>query len=222
MSILKPIKVAIADDHPLFLKGFAGLIAENPRYKIAFTVSDGIHLTKAIEQHKPDVLFMDVRMPILDGIKATKLILSLYPEIKIIGLSMDEQTDFVEGMLHAGAVGYIGKDSEVEEITQAIEDVYNDGFHFNKIVTPRLLEKLGIKYNIKREPKIQINLTSREFEVLMLMCMDKSTKQIAVKLNISEPTVGKHRENMHRKTGTHTSNGLVSFAYKNGIIKTNK
>ncbi len=152
----------------------------------------------------------------MNGIEATKLVKKYYPEINIIAISIEEHEEYVNSMLHAGAVGYICKDAFPEEVILAITDVYDKGFHLNRIVTPELLDKLGI--NTKPLSKELINLTDRELEVLILMCMDRSTKQIAEELGMATKTVDKHKENLYRKTNTHTSNGLVSFAYTNKLV----
>ncbi len=218
MKHTKIIKVAIADSHPLFVKGFAELISKHPRCVIAFCVYNGTDIIDAIKLNKPDIIFMDIRMPKMNGIEATKLVKKHYPEIKVIAISMEEHDDCVTDMLQAGAVGYICKDAQPEEVILAITDVYDKGFHLNRIVTIELLDKLGIIYNTEPQSKKTINLTERELEVLTLMCMDRNTNQIAKELNISTKTVGKHRENMHLKTGTHTPNGLVSFAHRHKLI----
>ena len=212
----KIIKVAMADDHPLFVKGFTEIISKHPRCKIAFCVYDGSDVIDAIKLNKPDIIYMDIRMGKMNGIEATKLVKKYYPEINIIAISMEEHEDCVTDMLQAGAVGYICKDAQPEEVILALTEVYDKGFHLNRIVTPELLDKLGI--NTEPQSKKLINLTDRELEVLILMCMDRNTNQIAKELNISTKTVGKHRENMHLKTGTHTPNGLVSFAHSHKLI----
>ncbi len=209
------IKIAFAENHAIFRKGFIAYMKDIKHIQIVSECENGKVLLEEIPKTNPDIIFMDVSMPVMGGVEATEKVRELYPDIPVIALSQDSA--YLPEMLKAGAVAYLEKDAAVQDIQDAIYSVYDHGFYYNKIVTEEVLIKLGIPL-----PEICIEedtdeLTPMELKVLELVCNDYTNSEIAVHLNISIRTVQKHRQKINRKTGTHSPIELLKFAIKNKL-----
>ena len=205
------IKVAIADDHKLFIEGIKSILSSEKNIDIVTEATNGLELVNAIEKGTiPNVIITDIRMPVMDGITATKYLNKIYPNIPILALSMYDQCADVIEMLKAGANGYVTKDVDKCELLLALKKLTRGEKYFSKNL-PENFSNWCPDAPLKED----INLTRREKEILALICKDRTTMQIANELNLSKFTVDTHRKNMHKKLGIKSNTGLVSFAHKN-------
>ncbi len=218
---MKIITLGIADDHELFRKGFISMLMMHPQYKFVLEAGNGQELLDKLEEVTPDIIFMDLQMPIMDGIQATELALERYPNIKIIVVSMFNEDRFVIHMLEKGVQGYLLKDSSPDEVEKAIQRVSEEGFYYNDFVSKAMHRKMAHRVPNKHPffpNACNITLSPREQEVLQLICDGLSTVEIGEKLFISVRTVEGHRLRVLEKTGTKSTPAAVSYAYKNHLI----
>lgn len=146
---MKPIKIAIADDYTIYRDGLKIGLTQDDNLEVMLEAGDGEDLIKGIETNMPDVIIMDLKMPVMDGMEATKHIKKKYPDMKILVVTMYDDEKFVIHLMEIGANGYLLKNAEAEEIRKAIYSVHETGYYFNNIVSNALLKKLVIKGNIK-------------------------------------------------------------------------
>ncbi|WPV00542.1 response regulator transcription factor [Mucilaginibacter sp. cycad4] len=215
---MKPIKIAIADDYTIYRDGLKIGLTQDENLEVILEAADGEDLIKGIETNMPDVIIMDLKMPVMDGMEATKLIKKTYPDIKILVVTMYDDEKFVIHLMEIGANGYLLKNAEAEEIRKAIYSVHETGYYFNSIVSNALLKKLVIKGNIKPSFKEGVELTEREQDVLKLICAEKTANEMGKQLFLSPRSVEGIRQRLIDKVGVRNTAGLVMFAVKNGII----
>lgn len=212
-------RVIIVDDHPIFRDGFKSFLSIQEHVDEVLEAENGKIFLEIIQKEKVDLAFMDINMPEKDGFEATEEAMALCPELKIIGISSFESTDYIDKMLQCGASGYILKDANREEINEAIKRVMNGGNYFSAKVLSKLTNRVVIN---QKEKRAQIDIptfTDREKEILQLFCNGLSRNEIAEQLFISERTVDKHRENLQAKAGVKNTVGLVLYSIKNKIVK---
>ena len=216
------IKLAIADDQKLFLKGLKFIIQTFEDVEIVAEATDGQELLDKIELTRPDVVLSDIKMPGMDGIEATKVIKSRYPDIKIILLTMYDDERLISHVMEIGASGYLLKDEDSEVVEEAIRSVMKKGFYFNDYVSRALLKQVKNKNKLTPTEILsnspQTSLSPRELEVLQLICQEMSTNEIAQKLFISARTVEGHRKKLLEKTEVKNVAGLVIYAVKNKLV----
>lgn len=215
---MKPIKIAIADDYTIYRDGLKIGLTQDENLEVMLEAGDGEDLIKGMETNMPDVIIMDLKMPVMDGMEATKLIKKKYPEMKILVVTMYDDEKFVIHLMEIGANGYLLKNAEAEEIRKAIYSVHETGYYFNNIVSNALLKKLVIKGNIKPSFKEGVELTEREQDVLKLICAEKTANEMGQQLFLSPRSVEGIRQRLIDKVGVRNTAGLVMFAVKNGII----
>src|ERR1700760_2303836 len=213
-----PIKVAIADDHALFRAGVKTALSVKKDVELIAEADNGMQLLNLLKHIQPDVLLLDIQMPIMDGLTTLPEVKRLYPGIRVIMLSMHNDHSMISRMMEIGANSYLTKDSDSETIYQAIKTCYEQEFFFNELTNKALLTGLRTK-----RPEIgaaqDVNLTEKELTVLKLMCEEKTTKEIADIVDISPRTVEAIRDKLKTKTGAKSMAGLVMYAVKNGIIQ---
>ncbi len=216
-----PVKVAIADDHVLFRKGLITILEMDDDIEVVLEVNNGKELVENLNQPLPEVILMDLKMPEMDGMEATKIIKEKHPEIKILILSMYDEEKFIIYCLELGANGYLLKNADPAEVTQAIRTVVAKDFYFNDHISTVMLKGLNQKSRPKGKPQWtnKIQLTNREKEVLELICHEYTTPEIGEKLFISHRTVEGHRKHLLEKTGAKNTAGLVVFALKHELIE---
>jgi len=215
---MKPIKIAIADDYTIYRDGLKIGLIQDENLEVMLEAGDGEDLIKGIETNMPDVIIMDLKMPVMDGMEATKHIKKKYPDMKILVVTMYDDEKFVIHLMKIGANGYLLKNAEAEEIRKAIYSVHETGYYFNNIVSNALLKKLVIKGNIKPSFKEGVELTEREQDVLKLICAEKTANEMGQQLFLSPRSVEGIRQRLIDKVGVRNTAGLVMFAVKNGII----
>ncbi|MEZ4774428.1 MAG: response regulator transcription factor [Bacteroidia bacterium] len=215
---MSKIKIGTADDHNLFRIGLSTLLEENPEFEIVLQASNGNSLLKAIPEAKPDIILLDLKMPVMDGIEAAEIIRNEYPAIRLIALSGYDKEDFILHMMEKGIHGFLNKNSEPEEVETAIYSVMENGFYFNDRISRIMLKGLLTKKRITPSFNSEVELSEREQEILELICKEYTNREISDKLAISVRTVEGYRTSMLQKIGARNTAGLVVFAYKNGII----
>jgi DNA-binding NarL/FixJ family response regulator len=212
------IKVAIADDHKIFRKGVILSLRPFTNIKFVQEAENGDDLLNGIAQAEPDVVLMDLRMPVKDGIETTKILSKLYPNIYIIILSMYEDERFVYHLMENGANGYLLKNAEPQEIRRAIMDVYEKGYYLNNFVNRVLLKKSHARQKVVPSLNNEITLSDKEKDVLRYICMEFTAHEIAQKMEISPRTVEAIKDRLMERFGSKNTAGLVFFAVKNNLI----
>ncbi len=217
------IKIVIADDELLFQKGISFILGREKNMEIIKEVSNGQELMDYLNSidDLPDVVLMDLKMPHLNGVEATKLMSSKFPTIKIIALTSYNTDSFIANMIHVGAVSYLVKNATPKEMIDTINEVYDKGFYYNDVVLKVINDGLispNQKAKLNKSSFSDDYLTNREREILQLICMQHSTAEIAEKLFISPRTVEGHRNSLLLKTESRNVAGLVVFALQNKII----
>jgi DNA-binding NarL/FixJ family response regulator len=215
---MNEIKVAIADDHKIFRKGVILSMRQYTNIKFVMEADNGEDLLAKIPESMPDVILCDLKMPIKDGIDATKLITKNYPEIRVIILTMYEDERFVGHLMDCGAAGYLLKSTEPAEIKRAIMDVMRTGFYLNPFVNKVLIKKNYSKQKFNPSLTSEVVLSEREKEVLTLVCMEYTAAEIAQKMDISARTVEAIKDRLMERFGAKNTAGLVFFAVKNNLI----
>jgi DNA-binding NarL/FixJ family response regulator len=201
----------LVDDHQLFRTGLKFVLEEMDGVKVSFEASDGYEFLEFLKITKPDIVLMDINMPGMDGVEATQKALQMYPDLNILVLTMFSDMEYYNTMIDLGVKGFILKDIDNQELKMAINRIHAGGNFFSQ----ELLLKL-----IKEKPgEDQIALTSREKEILELICNGYSNQQISEKLFISQRTVERHRSSLLMKTDSKNSVSLVVYAIKNNLIK---
>jgi DNA-binding NarL/FixJ family response regulator len=208
------IKVALADDHQIFREGLRSMIENSKNIKVVGEASNGQEILDVIDKKHPDVVILDVNMPVLNGIEATKQIVKNKTKIKIIALSMHSDKRFVAEMLGAGAKGYLLKDCAFEELLTAIETVMK-----NKVFLSPGIKGVVIEDYVSRlkGPAATASLSPREMEVLRLIADGKSTKEIAFELNLSAKTIETHRRQIMEKMKFDSIADLIKYAIRENL-----
>ena len=212
------INVAIADDHKIFRKGVILSLRPFTNIKFIFEAENGVELLEGLTKEQPDIVLMDLRMPQKDGIETTKAISKLYPNIKVIVLSMYEDERFVFHLMENGANGYLLKNAEPQEIRRAIIDVYEKGFYLNNFVNRILLKRSHARQKVIPSLNSEITLSEKEKDVLRFICMEFTASEIAQKMEISARTVEAIKDRLMDRFGSKNTAGLVFFAVKNHLI----
>ncbi|HEX6190750.1 MAG TPA: response regulator transcription factor [Chitinophagaceae bacterium] len=216
---MNKITIAIADDYKIFRDGLkVGLSADDNLVVIA-EADNGEDLLKLLETSKPDIILMDLNMPILDGMEATRRVRKQYPAIKVLVVTMYDDDKFIIHLMEIGANGYLLKNAEPEEIRKSIYAVHENGYYFNDLVNKALLKKLVLKNNLKPSFNKNIEFTEREQEVLKLICEEKTATEIGKEIFLSPRSVEGIRQRLIEKVGVRNTAGLVMFAIKNGIVE---
>jgi DNA-binding NarL/FixJ family response regulator len=217
LEMNRPIKVAIADDHALFRAGVRTSLMGKKDVELVAEADNGMQLLNLLKHIDPDVILLDIQMPIMDGIQTLPEIRKLYPHIKVIILSMHNDHSMISKLMEIGANSYLTKNSDSETIYQAIKTCYEQEFFFNELTNKALLSGLRTKRTEPGTPQ-EINLSDKEITILKLMCEEKTTKEIADIVEISPRTVEAIRDKLKTKTGAKSMAGLVMYALKSGII----
>jgi DNA-binding NarL/FixJ family response regulator len=213
------IKIILVDDEVLFRKGISFLLSREENIEVIFEASDGVELIDFLRGNnpKPDIVIMDLKMPLLNGIEATKIIHRDFSDIKIIALTSYDSKSFITNMIDVGAVSYLVKNATPQELFATINEVSEKGFYYSEYVMDIIQNDLIANKKTKCSFDTSF-ITSRELEVLQLICKQKSTIEIGEKLFISPRTVEGHRNNLLLKTESKNIAGLVVYAIQNQIV----
>ncbi|EDM43578.1 two-component response regulator [unidentified eubacterium SCB49] len=219
------INIAIADDELLFRQGLRAILSKHDDINILFDASDGKELVDELNtaKVKPEIIITDLKMPEMDGVQATKIILDTYPDIKVIALTSYFTKPFIVNMIAIGAVAYLAKNSTPALMVKTIREVHTNGFYYDEKVFGYI--KNGAN---KRNTSINLSgfnqnmLSKRELEVLELICQQFTTVEIGEKLYISRRTVEVHRNNLLLKTDVKNVAGLVIYAIQHNLVTFDK
>ena len=216
---MSKIKVLVAEDHTIVRKGLCALLYAESDIEVVGEAANGREAIKMVEQLSPDVVLMDITMPELNGMDATRQLKKRFPDLKILILSMHTSEEYIFETLRAGASGYLVKRSATTDLIQAIHVAYKGDSYLspdisNKVINYYVKQKEGVP----DEPEGLDKLSDREREVLQLIAEGGKTREIAEKMFVSVKTVETHRRNIMKKLNIHTVAGLTRFAIKEGII----
>ena len=210
------IKVFLVDDHNLFLNGLKLLLNTMPEFVVVGQASNGKEFLRTYKASNPDVVLMDIAMPEMDGIQASRLALEADPDLKIVTLSMYSDQEYYSKMLECGVKGFLLKDSDIHEVKTAIHSVAEGGNYFShELLRNLILAKKELANGVFDEE----HLSDREMEVLIEICQGLSNNEIADRLFISKRTVEKHRANILIKSGCKNTASLVVYAIRNHMIE---
>ena len=209
------IQVALVDDHRLFRSGIASLISNFKEYKVIVEAGNGKEFSEKIsKKFKPDIILLDINMPVMDGFATLEWIQENFPEIKVIVLSMDEDAERVISLVRMGIKGYLLKDAEPTDFKTALDTVAADEVYYPNFVTRHLVNNLN--QNRKPEP---VKLNDRELQFLRYTGTELTYKEIAEKMMVSSRTVDSYRDQLFEKLQVKSRVGLVMYAIKNKIIE---
>jgi DNA-binding NarL/FixJ family response regulator len=211
----KTYNLIIVDDHALFRNGLKILLNAHESFNVVAEASNGIEFLNALEIVPVDIVLMDISMPEMDGVEATKIALKNHPEMKIIALSMYGDEDYYFKMLEAGACGFLLKESEIDEVFTALFNVIEGKSYFSQMLLQNLITLIK---NTSEKPEKIDDLSDREIDIISLICQGFCNNEIADKLLLSKRTVEKHRSNILFKTNSKNTAALVVYAIKNGLV----
>jgi DNA-binding NarL/FixJ family response regulator len=217
------IHLALADDEALFRKGMKLLLEDYEGISVVLEAQDGEQLLQLLDQAStlPDVLLLDMKMPNLNGVDTAKALQERFPSIKIIVLSTYFSKAFIVNMIELGAGSYLPKNANPDEVVATIREVHNNGFSYNQAVLEVIRDNMLQKSKPKMPLSFGVEITSREKEILQLICEEYTTGEIAEKLFISPRTVDGHRNNLLEKLGCKNVAGLVVYAIQHQLVKIN-
>ncbi len=210
------IKVLITDDHQLFREGLVNLLFSAPDIEVIAQAEDGKDAIEKAKHFKPDVILIDIAMPNMTGIEATKELKKQLPDIKVIGVSMHSDKQYVKGILEAGADGYLLKNCTYRQLTDAIKSVYTGKKYLSEDITELVIN--GFLDPAKVDEDNYSQLSDREKEIFLLFADGKSTREIGDKLFISVKTVGTHKQHILDKLELKNNSDMVKYAIKKGLI----
>lgn len=209
--------IAVVDDQYLFRQGLISLLKEYDELDVIMEASNGKELFEKLKGKQPDVVLLDLEMPVMDGIETTIALKSNYPAVKIIILSMHTDDEFIIHLLEKGASGFLPKDKDIEEVVNAIYSVLENGYYFDARVSSAMLK--GLVQSKKVIPSFSAqHLSEREIVVVNLICKEYTNKEIADKLCLSPRTIDSYRETILLKTGAKNTAGIVMYAVKYNLL----
>ena len=212
------VRVLIADDQPLMRTGLAKVLGSDPNVRLVGEAADGHQAVEAVRLHKPDVVLMDIRMPIIDGLEATRRIVASEVGSRVLILTTYDLDEYVFRALRAGASGFILKDRPPEELLDAIAVVAGGDALLSPSVTRRMVEEFARRPGLEEAPAELSELTARELEVLCLVAGGRSNREVADVLVVSEATVKTHVGSVLSKLGLRDRVQAVVFAYEHGVV----
>jgi len=211
-----PIKILIADDHQLFREGLMTLLSGALNIEIVAQAENGKQTIEKAKTLSPDIILMDIGMPIINGIEATGILQTEAPKTKVIALTMHSEKHFIKGMLEAGACGYLFKNCAYDELIDAINTVYAGKKYLSDDITEFIIHDYIEKPKNKQEDDPQ--LSAREMEILKLIADGKTSREISELLFVSIKTIGTHKQNILNKLNMNSTADLVKYAIKKGLI----
>jgi DNA-binding NarL/FixJ family response regulator len=211
--IQKTIRVLLVDDHPVVRKGLVGCLGRRAGLEILGEVADGRATLKKVRESRPDVVLLDIDMPVMNGLDVAEILQKEQPGCKVLMYSTFTSPDFVQRILRAGARGYVLKDCSPDELVEAIETVAAGQTYFSPEIS-----RIVINHMLSRQQTQDSPLTDREREVLVNIAEGFSNKEIACRLSIGTRTVETHRDHLMRKLNIHNIAGLTRYALRAGLV----
>lgn len=211
--------IALTDDHILLRNGLAALLTSLGHH-ILFEADNGADLIEKLDaKNLPDIILMDINMPVMDGCASTQWLRTNHPAVKVLALSMYNNESSIIRMLKCGAKGYILKDSKPQQLEAAIQSIIKDGFHYSELLNGKLINAINKMGDPNTELNTLVQLNDKETDFLKLCCTELTYKEIAQKLLVSPRTVDSYRDALFEKLLVKTRVGLVMFAVKNGLVQ---
>ena len=214
---MEKVNIFLVDDHKLFREGLKLLLKNLQEVNEVWEAENGEDFLNRLTEKQPDLVLMDIEMPVMNGIDATVQALVRFPELKIIALSMFGDEEYFQKMIDAGACGFLMKNSDFSEVRRAVTNVLQGNNYFTEEILYRFVNKFKTRSSATVEE--QVSLSDREKEVLMLICKGLSNQDIASQLFISKRTVDHHRASLMTKTNTNNAASLVIYAVKHKLIE---
>ncbi len=221
------IRIVLVDDHEMVRTGLKSLLETQPNFEIVGEASNGLEALAKVEELSPNVVVMDISMPVMDGLEATRQLAEKFPDCSVLTLTVHEDKQYFFQMLQAGAKGYITKEAAADELVAAIDSVAAGNVYLLPALARWLLEDYNEMASQTQAGKGEVDqtglevLTLREREVLELVAEGKTTPQIAEILTLSPKTISRHRERIMNKLSMHSTAELVKFAIRTGLVKVN-
>jgi two-component system, NarL family, response regulator NreC len=216
------IRLVIADDHEIFRDGLALMLSKQQDITLAGQAGNGRDLLELVDKVQPDVVMTDIKMPGMDGIEATKLLLQRFPDLRIIALSMFDEENLIVDMLEAGAKGYLLKNADKQEILDAISHVYEDKTYYCRHTSAKLAALIvKSKFNPHKKSE-QVSFNEREKEIVRMICQQCTTQEIGERLFLSKRTVEGYRTKILEKMNVKNTAGVVIFALRHHLITENE
>jgi DNA-binding NarL/FixJ family response regulator len=215
------INVFIVDDHDIFRDGIKLLLSSGQTADVIGEACNGQEFLDKVGSVNPDIVLMDIAMPVLDGIETSKQVHEKFPDIKVLALTMFGDEKYYYQMIQAGVKGFVLKSSGISELLKAITEVNKGGSYFSNELLVKLIANISTQKDNKKNETEESKISKREIEVLRLIALGHSNEEIADKLNISTTTVRTHRANLITKTGCTNTASLVMFAIKNKVVEVN-
>jgi DNA-binding NarL/FixJ family response regulator len=212
---MEKIKVILVDDHQMFREGLKFVLKQIPEFNIIGEASNGQEYLKLLEQSLPDVVLMDIGMPVMDGIEATEKTSEQFPSVNVIALSMFSDQEYYHKMVAAGVKGFLIKEAGIDELEKAIKTVQTGNAYFSQELLRNIIVNISNPKVTSRDP---FQLTKREEEVLQMICKGFTTKEISDLMFISQKTVEGHKTNLLSKTNSKNTINLMLYAFKNKLV----
>src|ERR1017187_3283158 len=216
-NLAQPIRVILADDHPILRAGIREALRELPGLEVTGEVNDGREAIEMVKAQQPDVVFMDISMPGLNGLEATERIIKAFPEVRVIILSRHDNEEYYWRALRVGASGYLLKKAVIAELREALQRVAGGEVYLSREISARLRNKLPLDQIARARSPVE-RLSERQREILQLIAEGQTTKEIALTLNLSAKTVEYHRIQLMQRLNIFDIPGLVRFALRTGLI----
>jgi len=211
------IRIVLVDDHPLVLEGIIARLEDEPSLDVVGSANDGAQALTLIDEVQPDVVLMDISMPVMNGFEATERLRAEQPNVRVLILSMHESREYILKLIQCGAAGYVLKDVSSNELITAIKTVYSGATYFSAGASQSLFSQADFQPSGQASESREV-LTSREQEVLRLLAQGASNKAMARQLDISVRTVETHRLNIKTKLEIQTAAGLTRYAIEHNLI----
>ncbi|MDP2237347.1 MAG: response regulator transcription factor [Bacteroidales bacterium] len=208
------IRVIIVDDHEIFRSGLKMVINKLGYAKVVAEAADGAEFLRLLEQEETDLVLMDIEMPVMNGVEATRKAIEKYPGIKIIALTMFKEDAYIQSMIEAGVKGFLIKNIRKEVLDRALQAVYNGKTYYSE----ELWDYFTKSVTKEEKNESDLSLTRREMEVLALLAEGLNNKEIADRLFVSERTIVGHKSNLMAKTNTKNTVSMLAYAIRNGLI----
>jgi DNA-binding NarL/FixJ family response regulator len=215
---MRPVRIMVADDHEVVRRGLRALLEAQPNWQVCAEAADGRDVVKRAGELKPDVIVLDIAMPNLNGLEATRQLVKMDPAARVLILTLDDSEQLIRDVLSAGARGFLLKSDAARDLVSAVDALRQEKTYFTSKVASMVLNGfLDRGSGAGLEPSVS-PLTSREREVVQLLAEGKSTKEVACVLNLSVKTAETHRSNIMRKLELHSVSALVLYAVRNNIV----
>ncbi len=213
----KTLKIYIADDHTIFRKAMVNLLQTFERIAHVKDAENGKELIALVKKEQPDLVLLDLQMPVMDGSATCEYLYEKFPNVKVIVLSMHDSERYILHMMDLGARAFLFKNVEPDELEKAIYSVVDKDFYHNEFIA-NLLRKSSSQKSAAKKPDFKPELSEREREIMLLFCQEYSTKEIGIRLSLSDRTVENHRANIMEKLRVRNIVGIVRYAYDHGLL----